>query len=1016
MLLHNDVRSGDNGGRRQEQTGEIRKRYTRLIIKLNTTTTNTMKALFISTMNNGMAAGKAAGARRGGQGIGTFWRLRMLFFLAAAMFGVVFGAGAQTFSYNYQTPLPMFGGGASAYGNGVYVVVGSGGYIYRSTNGFNWAVATNSTFINTNYTGVCFAQGLFVATASSGAIATSSNGLNWSLQNSGTSLYAYEAVYLNGRFFVTCSGSTILTSTNATNWVSQLIPGSAYNEFYSLTYGDGKYLMSDDNQPPNGGDANYYIYSSTTGTNGWTSSQITGKAGELYNFIGYLGGKFYTFLSDASIYTSPDGSTWTKFTTAPIASAGYQMSGGIYTNNTYYFFGYDSQSYGSFFSSTNGTNFTELPKGMSDATLNLTYANGVFIQTGNAGFASSTNASNWKYASGDYYGAAYNGTNYVVVGAAGSGGDGYIAVSPDWVNWTNVTPSWLPYFTGVAYGDGKFVAVGSPFTKSYIALSTNGIDWTTLSTGTNETFDAVATDGNGTFVAVGASGDVLRSANNGVTWALTSPSASAGTYFYSISYVNSQFVAVGYGGIVMYSSNGSTWSNANYSDTSSSLTGITYGNGLYVLVGTDVNYNTLYLTRSSLTSGSWSVPGTPPPAIPSGIGELTINYGGGVFMGYYDDTNYDGYIFTSTNGTTWTQHDLGLEGYQSPSIYAGIYANGAFRFAGFYDYTATATAILARAPGITSASTAAATYGSTFNYTITASNSPTSFGASGLPTGLAVNTTSGLISGKPTQSGTYSATISATNTAGFGTGPLTITVAKANLTVSEVVAENKIFNGTSTDTLNLAGATLAGVVNSDSIAISSTGYTANFATTNVGNSLPVTVSGLSLTGTEATNYTLTQPTGLTADITPATATVTLNQSVQLYDGAAKSVTATTVPAGLPLSITYNGSTTAPSASAAYKVVATVTSPNYSGSATNYLYLPETPVILSVSTNGDNALDFTWSAMAQVNYQVVYCPDSLNPPITWANLNGPVTATDSVMTATDPLVGTNRFYRVELLLQ
>ncbi|MGA2870260.1 MAG: MBG domain-containing protein, partial [Verrucomicrobiota bacterium] len=119
---------------------------------------------------------------------------------------------------------------------------------------------------------------------------------------------------------------------------------------------------------------------------------------------------------------------------------------------------------------------------------------------------------------------------------------------------------------------------------------------------------------------------------------------------------------------------------------------------------------------------------------------------------------------------------------------------------------------------------------------------------------------------------------------------------------------------------------------------------------------------------------------------------------------------------LPVSITYNGSTTAPSASAAYTVVATVTNPNYSGSATNYLYLPQTPVILSVSTNGDNELGFTWSAMAQVNYQVVYCPDTLNPPITWANLNGPVTATGSVMTATDTLGGTNRSYRVELLLQ
>ena len=47
-----------------------------------------------------------------------------------------------------------------------------------------------------------------------------------------------------------------------------------------------------------------------------------------------------------------------------------------------------------------------------------------------------------------------------------------------------------------------------------------------------------------------------------------------------------------------------------------------------------------------------------------------------------------------------------------------------------------------------------------------------------------------------------------------------------------------------------------------------------FGDKNVGNAKAVTVSGLSLSGTDAGNYTLIQPTSLVADITAATPTPT----------------------------------------------------------------------------------------------------------------------------------------------
>jgi len=75
------------------------------------------------------------------------------------------------------------------------------------------------------------------------------------------------------------------------------------------------------------------------------------------------------------------------------------------------------------------------------------------------------------------------------------------------------------------------------------------------------------------------------------------------------------------------------------------------------------------------------------------------------------------------------------------------------------------------------------------------------------------------------------------------------------------------------------------------------------------------------------------------------ATVALSNLSQNYDGSARAVTATTTPAGLTVSVTYNGSSNAPTAAGTYAVVATINSSNYSGSATGSLVIAKaTPTI------------------------------------------------------------------------
>lgn len=87
-------------------------------------------------------------------------------------------------------------------------------------------------------------------------------------------------------------------------------------------------------------------------------------------------------------------------------------------------------------------------------------------------------------------------------------------------------------------------------------------------------------------------------------------------------------------------------------------------------------------------------------------------------------------------------------------------------------------------------------------------------------------------------------------------------------------------------------------------------------------------------------------------IAKAPATVTLGNLTQTANGTARTVTVTTNPPGLPVTITYNGSPTAPSAPGTYEVVATVNDPNYQGSATGTLTITDAaaPSIRSLTAN------------------------------------------------------------------
>ncbi len=178
------------------------------------------------------------------------------------------------------------------------------------------------------------------------------------------------------------------------------------------------------------------------------------------------------------------------------------------------------------------------------------------------------------------------------------------------------------------------------------------------------------------------------------------------------------------------------------------------------------------------------------------------------------------------------------------------------------------------------------------------------FASAGVGNSIAV-TVSGL-----TLAGASNADYTLTQPAG-----LTANITAAAVTISSgITANSKVYDRTTTATLSSNSVVLLGIVSGDTLTLNTNGYAANFASAGVGNSIAVTVSGLTLTGASNADYTLTQPAGLTANITAATVTISsgITANNKVYDRttsatlSSNSVVLSGIVSGDTLALNTNG--------------------------------------------------------------------------------------------------------------
>ena len=203
------------------------------------------------------------------------------------------------------------------------------------------------------------------------------------------------------------------------------------------------------------------------------------------------------------------------------------------------------------------------------------------------------------------------------------------------------------------------------------------------------------------------------------------------------------------------------------------------------------------------------------------------------------------------------------------------------------------------------------------------SNGSTALGTGTLASGVATLTTSTLPAGSNSITASYAGDA---NFAASSSG-VSVTVGKATATITL---------GNLTVTYNGSAQAATATTSPAGLAVGLTYGGSATAPTNAGSyAVVATITDPNYTGTA--NGTLV--------IAKAAATVTLSGLSASYNGSPHAATVTTVPSGLSVSVTYNGSATAPTAAGSYAVVATVTDPNYTGSASGTLVIA-VPLIAS----------------------------------------------------------------------
>lgn len=423
----------------------------------------------------------------------------------------------------------------------LFIVVGSDGTVAFFGTSLFYQVPQDSVGTTNNLYGVACANSGVVAAVGdlTGGYVNSSNGILYSLDSgfdwrsqlwggfnnpppntwfpSSSFILHGLAFGTNGFVAVGDTGHTleymypgvVFTSTTGTNWL-ELPDSTSENRLYGCTYGSGLYVLV--------GDAGAIVVSSNlvnwTEVTGYHRSAVTAIASNANLCIASALPIFreYSSFADFTTLVSTNGMTWSVSsantpTMADLVGGGGKFVG-VSQNNIY--------------TTTDGYNWLN-DRSFPNAFHGVNYANGQFTAVGDDGsIFTSTDGTNWNdhsvATSGSFSGVAFGNGVYIAAGSA-------VATSTDGVTWSLCSSNPPAVITRIVYGEGLFVAaayVGSYYyPNGEILTSRDGTNWDVQFAAPSGSLTGLAYSG-GTFLTISAaygsrSGFIFKS-SDGTNW------------------------------------------------------------------------------------------------------------------------------------------------------------------------------------------------------------------------------------------------------------------------------------------------------------------------------------------------------------------------------------------------------------------------------------------------------------------------------------------------------------------
>jgi photosystem II stability/assembly factor-like uncharacterized protein len=449
------------------------------------------------------------------------------------------------------------------------LAVGTGGLIYSSTDdGTSWNLGSAAVFGAGNMTLAAYFGGTWnrwlIAGNGTNVLADSTDGgktwLNRGAGNVNRWDYAFNETDSVG--LVVGSGGSIFRSTNPVTWTQ-----ATYTAIGTTTVGTS-ILRSAEFATINttktfvsAGEGGVIIYSTD---NAATWTQVSGITNTLiFNKVMWVGGSINRFILGGNtniLFTSPDGITWTQQTISGSTGNIHDIS--IDDTSSYIVLA----SSGGVTYSTNATSWTFIAFGGGILSVNYDVTNSKFLAVSDSRYlyASKTAIGTWTTVNA-VRNKVYRGTCDSNSGGkifAFSEGGGVVEFNTS----TNTdTLRVAPGFStkDAVYGNGVYVVLVTDADSS-IYTSTDGITWTYRRYNTVSTNYAFAGRRikylNGNFIILCAS-TILFTSTNGVNW---TERAITNTTKNDIVWTGTNYViACADVGVILYSSNLSTWTTVN---------------------------------------------------------------------------------------------------------------------------------------------------------------------------------------------------------------------------------------------------------------------------------------------------------------------------------------------------------------------------------------------------------------------------------------------------------------------